>query len=136
MAMSTQTLDQAARLMEKELLLDMVQVYSVSEPATIGTKVFRRLTAVGKPVPGLVQSVSLESPVDGRISQSWVVKVGRRTPLAEGMAVKLMNSRTDPDLVGKAFLVDSVSSSSLAMIRKGTATVNTIVNQQGKEVIQ
>lgn len=133
MAMSTQTLREAARLFEQNILLDMVQIYDVSEPVTVGIEVVRPLIAVGQPVPGLMQSTSLETAMDGRVMQSYAVKVGQGTPLRAGQAVRLLSSRTEPALVGKLVLIDRVSENSLGTIRKGVATDFTMVNQEGKE---
>lgn len=135
MTMSTQTLDEAAVLLEQNVLLDTIQIFNVSEPITVGTRVTRPLTPVGMPVPGLIQGTTLENAVESQTSTLYSVKVSRRTPLKAGQAVKLLNSRSDPDLVGVVLLVDKVSSNGMAVIRKGVASKFEHVNQQGKGVI-
>jgi hypothetical protein len=133
--MSTQTLHEAARLMEQNILLDSIQIYDVSDPITVGAEVTRALTPVGPPVQGLVQSVSLELPLEGRISQSYVIKVSITTALEAGQAVRLLNSRTEADLVGKTFMIDTVSASSIGTIRKATSSKVATLDSQGKGVL-
>lgn len=121
--------------MEQNVLLDQVQIYDVGDPITVGANVTRPLTPVGQPVNGLVQSVTLESAVDGRVVQAFSIKVGAGTALAAGQAVRLLNSRTEADLVGKTFLLDSVSLNGAAMLRKGMASKVAQLDPQGKGVI-
>ncbi|WNN96042.1 hypothetical protein SEA_SCHIMMELS22_11 [Microbacterium phage Schimmels22] len=135
MTMSTQTLREAARLMEENLLLDQVQIFNVGEPVTVGHTVTRALSPVGQPVNGLVQSVSLEAPNEGRITQAFSIKVAVGTPLEIGQAVRLLNSRTEPALVGKTFLVDTVSLNGAATLRKATSIKVSSLDSQGKSVI-
>jgi hypothetical protein len=135
MPMSTQTLAEAARLMEQNILLDQVQIFNVGEPVTVGHNVTRALTAVGQPVSGLVQSVTLESAVDGRVVQGYSIKVAVGTALVPGQAVRLLNTRTEADLVGKTFLVDTVSLNGAATLRKATATKALQLDSQGKAVM-
>lgn len=135
MVMSTQTLDQAAQLLQSAVLIDRLQVLDVGEPVTVGFNVTRSLTTVGQPVAGLVQSVTLESVVEGRVNQAYSIKLPQGTVISEGQAVKVIECRQEPDLVGTVLLVDTISRNGLAMIRKGTATVARTVDQQGKEAI-
>lgn len=132
MAMSTQTLDEAGRLLAAAVLLDTVQIFDVGDPITVGIHVTRPLTPVGQPIPGLVQTISLESSVEGRVMQAYSVKVARGTALEAGQVVRLLNTRTDFELVGKDILIDTISKNGLAMIRKGTGQVFENVNQEGK----
>ncbi|QKN87711.1 hypothetical protein IXEL_10 [Microbacterium phage Ixel] len=133
--MSTQTLREAARLMDENVLLDQVQIFNVGDPVTVGHNVTRALTPAGQPVRGLVQSISLESPVDGRVSQAFSIKVSVGTPLEPGQAVRLLNSRTEAALVGKTFLVDTVSLNGAATLRKATSSKVSALDSQGKSVI-
>lgn len=135
MVMSTQTLDQAAQLLKASVLIDSLQVLTVGEPQTVGYEVTRTLTALGAPVAGLVQSVTLESVVEGRVNQAYSIKVPQGTVISEGNAIKVLVCRQEPDLAGMVLLVDTVSRNGLAMIRKGTASVARTVDQQGKEAI-
>lgn len=132
MAMSTQTLDEAARQLELGVLLDRVQILTVGEPQTVGTQVTRSVTPVGEPVAGLVQTVSLENTTEGTVSQVVSVKVPKRTALVVGQAVRVEACLAEPSLVGQVFLIDSVSQNGLAMIRKGFASRFTVAQQQGK----
>lgn len=130
--MSTQTLDEAGRLMAKEILIDTVQIFDVGDPVTVGINVTRALTPVGEPIAGLVQTITLESAVEGRVAQAYSIKVPRGTALEAGQAVKVVTTRTDTELVGKPILVDTISKNGLAMIRKGTGQDFENVNQEGK----
>lgn len=131
MTMSTQTLDEAGRQLAT-LLIDKLQILNVGEPVTTGINVTLPLTPAGQPVDGLVQSVTLESPVDGRVMQGYSIKVPRGTALQAGQVVRVLNTRSDFDLVGMEILVDTISKNGLAMIRKGTGQKFTNINQQGK----
>lgn len=132
MAMSTQTLDEAARLLSAAIELDRIQVLNVGEPVTVGIHVTRELTEVGEPVAGLVQSITLESAFDGRVTQSFSVKVVRGTALEAGQAIRVEACLMEPDLVGKVLLLDTMSKNGMALIRKGIANVFENVNQEGK----
>lgn len=132
MTMSTQTLTEGARLLELATLLDTVQIYDVGEPVTVGMNVERQLTPVGSPVAGLVQATNLANAAESRTVNTYAVKVALSTPLRAGQAVEVMNTRTDFDLVGKIVYIDKVSENGAAMIRKGTGSDWTQVQQQGK----
>lgn len=131
MTMSTQTLDEAARMLST-LLVDSIQILNVGEPVTSGIHVTRPLSPVGQPVNGLVQTTSIENTVEGRMTQTISIKVPRGTALAPGQAVKVLFCRQEPDLAGAVFLVDSISRNGLAMIRKGQASTFKAVNPEGK----
>lgn len=131
MVMSTQTLREAGRLLAT-VLIDELQVLNVGPPVTVGVNVTRALTAAGAPIRGLVQSVTLESAVDGRITQSYAIKVARGTALDKGQAVRVISCAQEPDLVGQELLIDTISRNGLALIRKGTASIFANVNQEGK----
>lgn len=132
MTMSTQTLDESARLLAAAVLLDRIQVLDVGEPVTVGTSVTRETTEVGGPIAGLVQTISLESASDGRVTQVFSIKVPRGTALAPGQAVRVEACLMEPTLVGQIILVDTMSKNGLAMIRKGYGSNSQIVNQEGK----
>lgn len=135
MTMSTQTLTEAARQLANALLLDTVQICDVGVPVTVGVNVTRSLTNVGTPVAGLVQTTTLANAVESRVDNPYSVKVALSTALAAGQAVRVITCTMDPTLVGKVLLIDKVSRSGLAMIRKAVASYATIVNQEGKEVL-
>lgn len=135
MVMSTQTLDEAARLFEQTTLINQLQILNVGEPVTTGAQVTRSLTPAGDPVQGLVQSVTLENVVEGRMLQSFAIKVARFTALAAGQAVRVLSAPNEPALVGKVLLVETISLNGAAIIRKGTASLTTTVNMQGKEAL-
>lgn len=132
MTMSIPILAEGARLMAAAVLLDTVQIYDVGEPVTTGIHVERQLTPVGQPVAGLVQATTLQGAVESRTINTYSVKVALSTPLKPGQAVKLLNTRTDFDLVGKIVYIDKVSENGAAMIRKGIGSDWTQVQQQGK----
>lgn len=134
MVMLTPTLDEAARLLSLNFI-DLLQIMDVGEPVTVGANVTRSLTAVGDPVAGLVQSVSLENAVDGRVSQTYAIKVHRATALRIGQAIKVLVCRQEPDLVGQVLLVDIMSRNGLALVRKGYGSITKVVNQEGKEAL-
>ncbi len=134
MVMSTQTFRDGAALLA-QLLIDDVQLMNVGQPVTVGADVTRELTAVGDPIKGLVQSVSLENAVEGRVNQLYAVKLPVGTVVTEGMAVKVIACAAEPQLVGQVVLLDTVSRNGLAMLRKGTGQVSRIVNQEGKEAL-
>lgn len=135
MTMSTQTLDESARLLAAVHLIDQLQIMDVGPTVTAGTRVTRSLTPVGLPVAGLVQTITLENAVEGRVSQTFSVKVARATPLIPGQAVKVLFCRQEPDLAGAVFLIDTMSLNGLAMIRKGTASRARTVDEQGKGIL-
>lgn len=135
MAISTLTLDEAARTLAT-VLIDEVQIYDVAEPVTVGTRVVRGITAVGDPVPGLVQTTVLANAVESRTDSVYSVKVARGTQITAGQAVRVTRCAQEPDLVGKVLLLDKVSQNGAALIRKAVASDATVVNQEGKEAIQ
>jgi hypothetical protein len=133
MAMSTRTLAKAGELLSRELLVDELQLYNVGQPTTVGARVSRPLSAVGNPVPGLVQSTVLANAAESRTEGVYVVKVARLTDISEGQAVKVLRCAAEPALVGRILLLDKVSLNGLALIRRAVASVSTVVNQEGKE---
>jgi hypothetical protein len=132
MTMSTQTLDEAGRTMTRAILIDTLQIFNVGDTITTGAHVSRELTPVGDPISGLVQTVTLESAVEGRVAQGYSIKVSRGTALEAGQVIKVVTTRTDQELVGLPILVDTISKNGLAMIRKGTGITFETVNQEGK----
>jgi hypothetical protein len=130
--MSTQTLAEAARLLAT-LLVDTVQVYDVGDPITVGFEVTRSMTPVGQPVPGLVQSTTLQNAVESKTQTTFAVKVAQGTQLVPGQAVKVLTCVQEPQLVGKVLLLDKISLNGAAGIRKAVASDFETVNQEGKE---
>lgn len=134
MVMLTQTLRDGSYLLAK-LMIDQVQLMNVGQPVTVGAQVTRALTPVGQPIQGLVQSVSLENAVEGRVNQMYSVKLPLATVVNEGMAVKVISCAAEPQLVGQVILLDTVSRNGLAMLRKATGQVSRVVNTEGKEAL-
>lgn len=134
MVMSTPTLDEASRLLSLNFI-DRLQIMDVGEPVTTGATVTRALTPVGDPVAGVVQSVTLENAVEGRVTQTYSIKVTRATALKVGQAVKVLVCRQEPDLVGQVILVDIMSRNGLALIRKGQGSIAQVINTEGKEAL-
>lgn len=128
----TSVFDAAARLLSANVMVDMLQILNVSEPVTVGFEVSRVTVPVGQPVPGLVQTVTLENAVESRTSTAYSIKVPLRTELRAGQAVKVLYCRAEPDLAGKVIFVDKVSQNGMAMLRKATGTDFAHVNQEGK----
>lgn len=135
MVMSTRTSAEAARLLEKSILLDSVQLLDVGQPVTVGANVTRSLTPAGDPIPGLVQTSVPQGAVQSTTTNIYSVKVPQGTPWHAGQAVKVIACLMEPDLVGKVLLLDSVSRNGAALIRKGFASDATVVNQEGKEAL-
>jgi hypothetical protein len=135
MAMSTQTLDNAASQLEY-LLVDSLQLYTVGDPVTTGINVTRSLTPLGAPLAGLVQTTTLLNAVESRTDNTYAIKTAKRTPLAAGQAVKVLSCAAEPELVGKTLLVDKVSMNGLSLLRKAVASDYTQVNQEGKGALQ
>lgn len=135
MVMSTQTSREASKLLEQAILLDSVQLYDVGPPVTVGATVSRALSAVGAPIPGLVQTTSLANAVESRTENLYSVKVPQGTVISAGQAVKVIACLMEPDLVGKVLLLDKVSQNGAALIRKAVASDTTVVNQEGKEAL-
>lgn len=133
MTMSTQTLDEAARLIRTNVLRDRLQVLNVGDPVTVGYDVTRELTEAGAPIAGLVQSTVLENAVESNVNQTWSIKVARGTALEAGQAVRVTVCYAEPDLVGKVLLIDKISKNGLAVLRKAVASDFEKVNQEGKE---
>ena len=134
MVMSTPILDEAAHHLSG-VLVDLIQLYDVGEPVTVGIHVTRALTPVGDPIPGLVQTTTLENAVESRTESTYSVKVARGTAIAAGQAIKVTRCVQEPDLVGKTLLLDKVSQNGAALIRKAVAQDFENVNQEGKEGI-
>lgn len=132
MTMSTQTLASAAQTLTAAVLRDTVQLLNVGQPVTAGVNVTRSLTNAGQPIPGLVQSVTLENAVESLVGGTYSIKVARGTALVAGQAVRVVTCVAEPSLVGKVLLVDKISKNGLAMIRKAVARDFDVVNQEGK----
>lgn len=135
MTMSTQTLGEASRMLAAAVLTDSIQISDVGVPVTEGFEVVRHLTAVGDPVPALVQTTTLANAAESRVESLYSVKVSQGTPLSAGQAVTVLRCSQEPSLVGKKLLMDKVSQNGAAVIRKGVATDFAVVNQEGKEGI-
>lgn len=133
MTMSTQTLTESARLMGLAVLLDSIQIYNVGEPVTTGYEVTRALESAGDPIPGLVQTTTLQNAVESTTETTYSVKVIGGTVIRAGQAVKVVACLMEPDLVGKTLLLDKVSQNGAAVIRKCVASDFEKINQQGKE---
>ncbi|WNM75056.1 hypothetical protein SEA_MORRIGAN_11 [Microbacterium phage Morrigan] len=133
--MSIPILDEAARLIEQNTLIDQLQIMNVGQPVTTGAEVTRSLDNVGNPVAGLVQSVTLENVVEGRVTQTYSIKVARFTSLRPGQAIKVLTCRQEPDLVGQVLLVDIVSRNGAALVRKASGSIAKVVNTEGKEAL-
>lgn len=131
MVISTQTLAEASTLLDT-VLVDKLQVLNVGDPVTVGTEVTRELTEVGEPIPGLVQSVTLENALEGRINQTYSIKVARGTELEPGQAVRVKHCVQEPALEDTVIFIDTMSLNGLALIRKGTGSIFKVVNQEGK----
>lgn len=132
MSMSTQTLGEAARLLAGAVLTDSIQIYNVGDPVTVGFEVTRELTAVGEPIPGLVQTTNLANAVESSTETFYSIKVQRGTVIMAGQAVKVIACAMEPDLVGKMLLLDKVSMNGLSVLRKAVAADFYPVNQEGK----
>jgi hypothetical protein len=135
MTMSTQTLAESSRLLEL-LFMDELQIMTVGAPVTEGINVTRSLTPLGAPVAGLVQTSGLANAVESQTQNVYSVKVPRTAPLAEGLAVKVLRCVGQPSLVGRVLLIDKITENSLAMLIKGTASDFSVVNQEGKGVLE
>ncbi|QBZ72936.1 hypothetical protein SEA_PHRIENDS_10 [Microbacterium phage Phriends] len=133
-AMSTQTLAESSRLLEL-VLMDSLQIMDVGDPITMGHNVTRSLTPVGDPIPGLVQTTTLQNAVESRVESVYSIKVRQGTQISAGQAVRVVSCVQEPSLVGKVLLLDKISQNGLALLRKGVATDATVVNQEGKEAI-
>ncbi|QFG11906.1 hypothetical protein PBI_MANRAY_10 [Microbacterium phage ManRay] len=132
--MSTQTLAESSRLLEL-VLMDSLQLLDVGDPITVGHNVTRSLTPVGDPIPGLVQTTTLQNAVESRVESVYSIKVRQGTQISAGQAIRVVSCVQEPSLVGKVLLLDKISQNGLALLRKGVATDATIVNQEGKEAI-
>lgn len=133
MAMSTQTLAEAAGLLKQSLLVDKIHIYTAGGTVTTGIHVTRDLASVKSGVPALVQTTTLANAAESRTDNTYSIKVERGETLDPGMVVTVAECQQEPELVGKRLLVDKVSLNGLAMIRKAVAGDWTSVDQQGKE---
>ena len=124
-------LDAATALLQG-VLVDRGRLRTVGPSQTVGHHVMRPLGPAGEPVAMLVQSVTHESPIDGTVMQTFSVKVARGSVVEAGMAVEVTACRQEPDLVGCVLLLDNVSRNGLSLIRKATASLAQVVEQQGK----
>lgn len=127
----TPRLDDASSLLES-VLIGSVKIYNSSAPKTEGIKVVRVLEKVSGPVPALVQSVDLKNAVESLTEQTFSIKVARETELVAGQVVEVVSSPQDPHLEGMKLLIGKVSLNGSALLRKGTASVYSLVNQEGK----
>jgi hypothetical protein len=87
---------------------------------------------VGNPIPGLVQTTTLQNAVESRTDNTYSDQVARGTAVQAGQALRDVTSLAEPDLVGKVLLLDKVSQNGLAMLRKAVASDFDMVNQEGK----
>lgn len=132
MAMSTQILDEASRLMEY-ILVDKISIYNAGDPVTVGFEVTRQLTPVSANVPAVVQTTVLNNAEESRTVNVYSIKVARHTELSAGQVITVDTCYSEPSLVGLKLLIDKVSESGLSTIRKAVASDFTLVNQEGKE---
>ncbi|AVJ51000.1 hypothetical protein FDJ44_gp09 [Microbacterium phage Pikmin] len=133
MVMSTQTLAEASSLLDNAVLEDVINIYEVGDPVTVGIEVTRPLSPLAIGVAGLVQTTTLANAVESRTDNVYSIKVSRGTILEAGMVVEVDQCLQEPSLTGKKLLVDKVSQNGLAIIRKAVASDWTVVNQEGKE---
>lgn len=133
MVMSTQTLSEAARLVERSILIDRINLYEAGEPDTQGFEVVRPLTPLANGVPALVQTTTLANAAESRVTNVYSIKVAQGTVLDPGTVVEVDQCVQEPSLTGKKLLVDKVSENGAAMLRKAVASDWTVVNQEGKE---
>lgn len=132
MAISTASMVDGANLLST-LLVDEVQIYNVaSKPTTNGYVATRALTAVGGPIPALVQTTTLANAVESMVENLYSVKVAVSQPITAGQAVKVTRCTREPSLVGKTLLLDKISQNGLALIRKAVARDFDYVNGEGK----
>lgn len=131
MAMLTQTLTDASKLMEK-LFIDEITLYATGEPVTVGANVNIPLTLLATGIPALVQETTLQNAVESRTEVTYAVKVSRDTVMLRGMVVRVDACHEDPSLVGTRLLLDKVSKNGMATLRKGVAAKWENVNQEGK----
>ncbi len=132
MTMSTQILDEAARLLAANVLIDSVQIGLAGEAETVGFDVVRSFTPQGQPVKALVQTTVLANAAESRVDSVYSIKVPYGTDLQPGMAVEVLTCDREPGLVGRRLLVDKVSENGAALLRKAVASRFEVVNQEGK----
>lgn len=133
MVMSTQTLGNASKLMERSVLIDKINVYTVEGVVQVKYQTEQILVPHAMGYPALVQTTTLANAAESAVSNTYSIKVAQGTPLLAGMVVQVARCVQEPSLVGKKLLVDKVSANGAAVIRKAVASDYDIVNQEGKE---
>lgn len=121
----------AAAIINRVLLVDKVDVYTLGEVETTGFTTKRSKKKHLSDVAALVQTTTLQNAVESITANTYSVKVPAGTDLQAGMLVVVTNCYNEPDLVGKPLLVDKVSENGIAMLRKGVAQDYHIVDHQG-----
>lgn len=133
MAMSTQILTEASKLLSHNVLNDNIGIYTAGDPVTTGIYVSKSLTEVDTNVAALVQTITLENAVESRTANTYSIKVAQGVELVAGMVIEVEACHQDSSLVGKKLIIDKVTQNGLAMIHKAVASDWSIVNQEGKE---
>lgn len=132
MAMWTQTLAEAAGLLQREVLIDTVQLGTLV-PTIVGEKTTQQFTSEYDPIPGLVQTSSPAVAFDGISQLVYSVKTGIVTvPLEAGMVWRVVECNREPRLVGGYIQIDSFSLNGAALITKCTGSTFILSDSQGK----
>lgn len=127
----TLTTSKAAAIINRVLLIDKVDVFTLGEAETTGFTTERKRERHLSDVVSLVQTTTLQNAVESITANTYSVKVPAGTDLQAGMLVVVTSCYNEPALVGKQLLVDKVSENGLAMLRKGVAQDYHIVDHQG-----
>ena len=130
---STQTLAEAASLLEENILRDTIDIFTPGDPVTTGINVATSLTKFASGVKALVQDTLLTNAVESLSSGIYSVKVAQSQALAAGLVVEVTACERQPELVGKKILIDKVSRNGASIITKAVGQDWQTVNQQGKE---
>lgn len=131
----TQTLpwDEAANLLESNLLHDTITIYNRGPVTTTGYDTSAELNPVQVKVAALVQTTNLANAVESAVDSVFSVKVSSSTPISAGQVIDVLICQREPALVGCKLLIDKVNEDGLSIIHKAIASTYQIVQQQGKE---
>lgn len=123
---------ESANLLERTLLIDKIDIYKLGEISTSGYKTTRSRSALLHGVVSLVQTISVGQDMSEGVGESaYSIKVPSGTDISPGMMVVVIECPREPRLIGREFIIDSVSEDGLSIIRKCIAQDRSIVDHQG-----
>lgn len=130
----TQTIASASSIMEDVLLVDLIDIETMQTSYDDEGFPTSEFTTVAAGVSALVQGITDSgTPQEGLMTKQWSIKVSKRTSVNPGVIIKVVESKSQPDMAGFRILVDEVSHQGMALIRKCIGQGFHAVDPQGKD---